>query len=95
MIPYSDLVASVKAIDLEAHDARLFAMLGEDSTEEVRAGRRMLSALVVHKEGDMQPGPRLLRPREESRSGDVGHSEVPGRGVSEGSRELGQTMIGE
>ena len=57
MIPYSDLVARVRAIDLEAHDQRLFAILGEVSTEEAHAGRGMLSALVVHKDGDMKPGP--------------------------------------
>jgi len=57
MIPYSELVGLVRAVNLEAHDVRLFAMLGEVSTEEARAGRGMLSALVVHKEGDMQPGP--------------------------------------
>ena len=56
-IPYSELVGMVRAITFEAHDVRLFTMLGEVSTEEARAGRGMLSALVVHKQGDMQPGP--------------------------------------
>jgi hypothetical protein len=32
-------------------------MLGEVSTNEHRAGRGMLSVLVVHKTGDMRPGP--------------------------------------
>jgi hypothetical protein len=57
MIPYSELVASIKAITLDAHDPRFFDLLGEISTEEDTAGRGMLSVIVVHKHGDMQPGP--------------------------------------
>lgn len=56
-IPYSELVGRVHAINFSAHDPRLFHALGEISTSEAQAGRGMLSALVVHKEGDMQPGP--------------------------------------
>jgi hypothetical protein len=56
-IPYSELVDEIKTIDIEAHDPRLFHLLGEISTEEERAGRGMLTAIVVHKHGDMQPGP--------------------------------------
>lgn len=57
MIPYSDLVESLKTLQLEAHDPRLFELLGEVSSEEDDAGRGMLSVIVVHKNGDMQPGP--------------------------------------
>jgi hypothetical protein len=57
MIPYSELVAQIEAIHFEPHDQRFFHFLGEISSEESRAGRGMLSALVVHKTGDMQPGP--------------------------------------
>jgi molybdopterin synthase catalytic subunit len=57
MIPYSDLAASIESVSLEAHDPRLFHLLGEISTEEDAAGRGMLSVIVVHKHGDMQPGP--------------------------------------
>ncbi|SEC02467.1 hypothetical protein [Paraburkholderia caballeronis] len=57
MIPYSDLVARIKSVRLEAHDQRLFHLLGEISEEEDDAGRGMLSVIVVHKTGDMQPGP--------------------------------------
>jgi hypothetical protein len=32
-------------------------MLGEISQEEDEAGHGMLSVIVVHKYGDMQPGP--------------------------------------
>lgn len=56
-IAYSELVAQITALHLEAHDSRLFHLLGEISSEEDAAGRGMLTAIVVHKSGDMQPGP--------------------------------------
>jgi molybdopterin synthase catalytic subunit len=57
MIPYSELAAKVTSINFEAHDQRLFHLLGELSLEEDASGRGMLSVIVVHKSGDMQPGP--------------------------------------
>src|SRR5579884_3706019 len=57
MIPYSELAEKVRSMNLEAHDQRLFHLLGEISSEESNAGRGMLSVIVVHKVGDMQPGP--------------------------------------
>jgi hypothetical protein len=57
MVPYSDLAREINAISLEAHDQRLFHLIGELSTEEDAVGHGMLSAIVVHKSGDMQPGP--------------------------------------
>lgn len=57
MMPYSELVRHIRAVPLEAHDQRLFSLLADISTEEDAAGRGMISALVVHKSGDMQPGP--------------------------------------
>lgn len=57
MIPYSELAEKVRSMNLEAHDQRLFHLLGEISSEESGAGRGMLSVIVVHKVGDMQPGP--------------------------------------
>jgi molybdopterin synthase catalytic subunit len=57
MIPYSDLVRKIDAVQFEAFDTRLFHLLGEVSIEEDAAGRGMLSVVVVHKHGDMQPGP--------------------------------------
>ncbi len=56
-IAYSELVPHISAIPLEPHDSRLFHLLGEISSEEDAAGRGMLTAIVVHKNGDMQPGP--------------------------------------
>lgn len=57
MVPYSEFVKEIHSIHLEHHDPQLFHLLGEISTEESAAGRGMLSALVVHKCGDYQPGP--------------------------------------
>lgn len=56
VLPYSELVAKIQAVQFEPHDVRLFALLGEISAEEDAANRGMLSAVVVHK-GDGQPGP--------------------------------------
>ena len=49
MIPYSDLVQGITAVRLEAHDQRLFHLIGEISSEEDADGRGMLSVVVVHK----------------------------------------------
>lgn len=57
MIPYSEFVTHVHSIHIDAHDSRLAHFLEEISTEESAAGRGMLTALVVHKRGDLQPGP--------------------------------------
>lgn len=57
MIPYSDLAARIQTVQFEAYDQRLFNLLGEISEEEDASGRGMLSVIVVHKTGDMQPGP--------------------------------------
>lgn len=57
MIAYSDLVSKIRAFSLQAHDPRLFHLLGQISSEENAAGRGMLTVIVVHKVGDMQPGP--------------------------------------
>jgi len=56
-IPYSDLVQQVRTIAFEPEAFAFHAMLGEISREEDAAGRGMLSVIVVHKYGDMQPGP--------------------------------------
>lgn len=56
MISYSELVSEIKSIRLEAHDPRLFQFLGEVSTKEEAAHRGLLTVVVVHKHGDMEPG---------------------------------------
>jgi molybdopterin synthase catalytic subunit len=57
MIPYSDLASKIATVKFVAHDTRLFHLLGEISVDENDAGRGLLSVVVVHKYGDMQPGP--------------------------------------
>jgi hypothetical protein len=56
MIPYSELAAQLQSVQLEANSFALFSLLGEVSWDEDKAGRGMLSVIVVHKAGDMQPG---------------------------------------
>jgi molybdopterin synthase catalytic subunit len=56
-ISYSELVRRIRLIELEAHDPRLNELLMEISSEEDAAGRGMLTAIVVHRSGDMHPGP--------------------------------------
>jgi hypothetical protein len=56
-IAYSDLVAAIRSLSLQPRDPRLFHLLGEISSDEDAAGRGMLTVVVVHKSGDMAPGP--------------------------------------
>lgn len=61
MIVYTDFVNQLHSIRFQGpHDPRLFHFLGEISEAEARAGHGMLTALVVHKSGDWQPGPGFL-----------------------------------
>jgi molybdopterin synthase catalytic subunit len=57
MIPYSELVRQITRIRLGPHDTRLSHFLGEIASEEDAQGRGLLTVVVVHKSGDMQPGP--------------------------------------
>lgn len=61
MIPYSDLVSRIETIRMEPDSFALAHMLGEISEAEDAAGRGMLSVIVVHKVGDMQPGPGFFQ----------------------------------
>ena len=56
-IAYSELTAQVHAIRFAPQSPIFAHMLGEVSKEEDDAGRGMLTALVVHKHGEMKPGP--------------------------------------
>jgi hypothetical protein len=60
-ITYSDLVPKIKAIDLPRNSPAFWNMLGEISTEEDAAGRGMLTAIVVHGQGDALPGAGFFR----------------------------------
>jgi hypothetical protein len=53
MMTYTEVA---RLVGVEPHDPRLSSWLGEISREEDAAGRGMLSAIVVHKAGDMEPG---------------------------------------
>lgn len=61
VIAYSDLVHKVSSCQLEPNGALLAHMLGEISSAEDEAGRGLLTAVVVHKGGDMRPGPGFFR----------------------------------
>jgi hypothetical protein len=56
MVTYTELVAEIDAVSLQAHDPRLDDLLRQLATSEAQAGRGMITALVVHKHGDMEPG---------------------------------------
>ena len=57
MIPYSELVAQIQSVKMAPHDARLAHFLGEIAAEDDEAGLGLTTVVVVHKNGDMQPGP--------------------------------------
>ena len=57
LISYSDLCGKISSISFEPHDVRYFKFLGEVSSDEADKGRGLLTVLVVHKNGDQQPGP--------------------------------------
>lgn len=56
MMSYTDLVCRITSCRLEPRDPRLAYMLGEISSEEDEAGRGLLTAVVVRKDGPMRPG---------------------------------------
>ena len=56
-ISYSDLVSRIKAVQMEAHDPRLAHFLGQIAREDDEEGIGLSTVVVVHKSGDMQPGP--------------------------------------
>lgn len=56
-IAYSDLVAQIASIHLEAHDPRLARFLGQIAREDDDNRKGLTTVVVVHKSGDMQPGP--------------------------------------
>jgi hypothetical protein len=59
-IAYGDLAAKIKSISFGANDDPFHKMLGQISVAEEAARRGMLSVLVVHRGGDMRPGPGLF-----------------------------------
>ena len=57
MISYRDFIHHICSISFETpRDSRLPQFLAEISSEEAKAGRGMMTALVVRKNGDQRPG---------------------------------------
>jgi hypothetical protein len=56
MIAYSELASQTTTIRVEAFGMPMSEMLGEIGTEENAAKRGILTVVVVHKSGDMEPG---------------------------------------
>ena len=65
LIPYSELVAQIGSISLDAHDSRLDHFLGEIASEDDVAGIGLTTVVVVHKTGDQMPGPGFFDMAEE------------------------------
>lgn len=57
LLSYTDLSNELTEISVSAHDPAMSALLGQISEEEFALGNGMLSVVVVHKNGDKQPGP--------------------------------------
>lgn len=76
MVSYSELLRNVKSLKLNIeeidHRSIMAEMLGEISLAEDKAGRGMLSVLVVHKTGDKEPG-----------QGFFDYAEILGRDISD------------
>lgn len=56
MITYGELASRMTTIAVEPHDMVMWHIIGDVSVDEEKAGRGLLSVLVVHKHGDMEPG---------------------------------------
>jgi len=54
-ISYGELAAQMTTIAVEPHDMVLWEIIGDVARDEEQAGRGILSVLVVHKHGDMEP----------------------------------------
>ena len=56
MITYGEMASMLLGARFEAHDKRLWDLIGDVGIDEEEKGRGLLSVLVVHKHGDMEPG---------------------------------------
>jgi hypothetical protein len=57
VVPYSQVVKQIGPIRFSPDDYGFHRMLDETSVDEDANGRGLLTVVVVHKDGDMQPGP--------------------------------------
>src|ERR1051326_9620046 len=55
-ITYSEMAPRMTTVAVEAHDQLLWDIIGDVAKDEEHAGRGLLSAVVVHKHDDMEPG---------------------------------------
>lgn len=55
-ITYSELSQQMTCVKIGYHDPAMDNMLLEVSRNEARQGQGLLSVIVVHKHGDMEPG---------------------------------------
>jgi hypothetical protein len=62
MITYGELAGHMTTIPVEPHDPVLWHIIGDVARDEEHAGRGLLSVVVVHKHGDMEPGPGFFEP---------------------------------
>jgi hypothetical protein len=56
MITYSELSNGIQSLRIEPFGLPMSEMLGEIAEDEDAAGRGLLTVIVVHKFGDMEPG---------------------------------------
>ncbi|WP_433318647.1 hypothetical protein [Micromonospora chersina] len=57
MTCYSEVAAKVSAVHVDAYSALLNHLLGAILEDEQRGARPLLTAIVTHKSGDLEPGP--------------------------------------
>jgi hypothetical protein len=57
VVPYSGLVAQLGPLTFAPEDFAFHRMLDEVSWDGDTHGRGLLTVIVVHKDGDMRPGP--------------------------------------
>jgi len=56
MIAYSELASQMMSLQIEPFGGVMSELLGEIGAEEASEGRGILTVVVVHKSGDMEPG---------------------------------------
>lgn len=56
MITYGELANRMTTTQVEPHDMVLWEIIGDVARDEEAANRGLLSVVVVHKHGDMEPG---------------------------------------
>jgi hypothetical protein len=54
---YSQVAAAVTAVHVEPYSSLMNHLLGAILEDEHEAGRPLLTAIVTHKNGDLEPGP--------------------------------------